>query len=414
MPINPSIIGNVMAPQAVQMPDVNAMLQTQTQGMENIYKIETARQQMAKEEAAAQQKAQEAATIKALLPAYTYGIQTGDIEGALNLAPPEMRDGLMPYVEALRGKSREEVQAALYGSLSASPEGQEALAAIQRSQTYGVQRGQLEVSQGQLELAKQEAARKAAEATQGPAPEYEKIVLQDGTLGLLDKKTGRISRPTMEGAADAGMPADEATGQPIKVETEETKQQAKERVKLDAAFPKAKRGFTSAVNALDQDIADVKKLLADNTGLAAITGTVNALTPDIRRDATRAAALYNKITAGAAFTALNDLKAASPAGGALGNVSNEEGRKLKESVGTFDRKQATPDFVSGLEQYLIDLEMARENVLSAFDETYAYRGDVDAAGAAEELSTRRGRITQEVSPETPKTALPPGVTVKRN
>ena len=39
MPIDPSIIGNVMAPQAVQMPDVNAMMRTQTQGMENIYQI---------------------------------------------------------------------------------------------------------------------------------------------------------------------------------------------------------------------------------------------------------------------------------------------------------------------------------------------------------------------------------------
>jgi hypothetical protein len=164
MPINPSIIGNVMAPQAVQMPDVNAMLQTQTRGMENVYQIETARQQMAKEEAAAQQKAQEAATIKALLPAYTRGILTGNIADASNLVPPEMRGQLQPFIDALADKSPEEVKAALIGSLSSSPEGQEALAAIQRSQTYGVQRGQLEVAQGQLELAKQEAEREAAAA----------------------------------------------------------------------------------------------------------------------------------------------------------------------------------------------------------------------------------------------------------
>jgi hypothetical protein len=158
MPINPSIIGNVLAPQAVQMPDVNAMLQTQTQSMENTFKIEAARQAAAKEEAAAQQKAQEAATIKALLPAYTYGIQTGDIEGALNLAPPDMRDGLMPYAEALRGKSPEQVRAALYGSLAGSPEGQEALAAIQRAETAGIQREQNVLTREDINLRRQKQA----------------------------------------------------------------------------------------------------------------------------------------------------------------------------------------------------------------------------------------------------------------
>ena len=137
------------------------------------------------------------------------------------------------------------------------------------------------------------------------------------------------------------------------------------------------------------------------------------MTPDIMRDATRAAALYDKITAGAAFTALSDLKAASPTGGALGNVSNEEGRRLRDSVATFSRKQATPDFIAGLERYLVDLEMARENVIAAFDETYSYRGDVSAEGAAEELATQRTRIEKETLP-TRKTTLPPGVTVKRN
>jgi len=154
MPIDPSIIGNVMVPQAVQMPDVNAMMQTQTQGMENIYQIE--RQRGA--DAAAAQKEQEDAAFKALLPAYTYGIQTGDIAGAGNLVPPEMRPQLQQYIDALTGKSPQEVQAALIGSLSSSPMGQEALSAIQRGQTLGVQQGQLDVSRQDLALRRQKQA----------------------------------------------------------------------------------------------------------------------------------------------------------------------------------------------------------------------------------------------------------------
>lgn len=401
MPIDPSIIGNVMAPQAVQMPDMNAMMQNRTAGMENIYKIETARQAQAAEAEQEAAQAQEAATIKALLPAYTYGIQTGDMAGALNLVPPEMQESLTPYIDALTGRSPEEVKAALIGSLSSSPMGQEALAAIQRGQTFSVQARQQDLAEKKY----------AAEAAGGGAPDYEKIELQDGTLGLLDRKTGRIVQPTMDGAIGTELPAGETAGEPIKIQTAETKQQAKERVKLDAAFPKASRSLKSSVTALDQDIADVRALLKDRKGLAAITGTFNAMTPDIMSDATRAAALYDKITAGAAFTALGELKAASPTGGALGNVSNEEGRRLKDSVATFSRKQALPDFVDGLERYLADLEMSRENVLSAFDETYGYREDAGAASIAEDLQTQRNRIEQEISPQ--KTPLPSGVTVKK-
>ena len=87
MPINPSIIGNVMVPQAGQMPDVNAMMQTQTQGMENIYKIETARQEQAAEDEkeAAQQAAE--AMLPAVASAFSDPSDAG-LDAATSLLPP--------------------------------------------------------------------------------------------------------------------------------------------------------------------------------------------------------------------------------------------------------------------------------------------------------------------------------------
>ena len=158
MPLDPSIISSYNPGAGI---DVNALMQQRMQGMENINALERQRQADAldmQDRAAAQKKAQEAATIKALLPAYTYGIQTGDIEGALNLAPPDMRDGLMPYAEALRGKSPEQVRVALYGSLAGSPEGQEALAAIQRAETAGIQREQNVLTREDINLRRQKQA----------------------------------------------------------------------------------------------------------------------------------------------------------------------------------------------------------------------------------------------------------------
>jgi len=158
MQTNPNIIlsGNQMA--QPRLPDVNAMMQTRTAGLENIYNIEQQRAEQAKAAQKEQEAAQEAAMIKALLPAYTYGIQTGDVEGAGGLVPPEIRPQIQPYIDALRGKSPEEVKSALIGSLSSLGQtGQEALAAIQRAETIGIQRGQLGVSREELALRRAEA-----------------------------------------------------------------------------------------------------------------------------------------------------------------------------------------------------------------------------------------------------------------
>ena len=64
MAIDPSIIGNVMAPAAPQLPDVNAMMQTQTRGMEKMYGMERQREA----DAAAAQKEQQAAIAQAMMP----------------------------------------------------------------------------------------------------------------------------------------------------------------------------------------------------------------------------------------------------------------------------------------------------------------------------------------------------------
>ena len=158
MAIDPSIIGNVMVPRAPQLPDVNAMMQTRTAGMENVYKIERQRA----EDAKAAQAAEADETVKALIPAYAYALgNPSDLTGALDLAPPELRGALEPYVAQLQGKPPEQVQAALIGSLASSEVGRAFLEAQGRMQTAEIQRGQ-------LTLAQQKAAAEAEAAARGP------------------------------------------------------------------------------------------------------------------------------------------------------------------------------------------------------------------------------------------------------
>jgi hypothetical protein len=405
MPIDPNIILQGM-PQGL---DVNALQQQQMQGLQNINALERQR----KADAAAEQEAMQAEMLRALSPAVAAAFEDpsdAGLDAAFSLVPEEFgaaADEQLAQLRAIPDVNRR--KAVIRSALLQDDYGRALLAQLEPTANMRLQEG---TAARRAALDERRLALEEAKLAGGPEASYKEIILDDGTLMLMDTKSGRIVQPSMEAPIDTALPPNETAGQPIKVQTPEAKQQAKERIKLDAAFPKASRSFRSSVTALDQEIADVRALLADEAGVAAITGTFNAMTPDIMRDATRAAALYDKITAGAAFTALSDLKAASPTGGALGNVSNEEGRRLKDSVATFSRKQATPDFVDGLERYLVDLEMARENVLSAFDETYSYRGDVNAESAAEDIGLQRERIEQETR-STRKTGLPTGVTVKK-
>lgn len=375
MPIDPSIItsGNQM-PQ-IRLPDVNAMMQTRTAGMENIYKIEQARAEQAK----AAQKEQKAALVEALTPAYATAYKGGGTKEALtaavSLLPPEMQTKIAPTVEKLMALPSDDLRlSALETSLANGGDvGRAILARIptenQLSNT-AIQRGQLDIARQRLALEESQVG------VPKPMTEYEKA-----QLGLREREV-KVTEEKAKRAAETPEGMDPKT-----------------KKKFDEAYPKAYKAVRSAVTGLDSDIADVQALLNDTAGLAAITGTLDAMTPDLTADATRAAALYDKITAGAGFTALNDLRAASPTGGAVGNVSNEEGRKLQASVAAFSRKQKTKDFADAMRKYLVDLKIARENVLSSFEETYSYKGDVNASNIAGNISEQRKRLEQETMPQ---------------
>ena len=165
MPLDPSIVSNAFANVSQNMPDINSFVNQRVQGAENIYNIERQRKADAlvmEDRAAAAAQAQEEATVKALLPAFTYVFKTGDLAGGLDRAPAQYQDVLIPHMKALEGRSLEEIQAALIGSLSASPSGQEALAAIQRGETFGVQSRQQTLAEQRFAAEQKTAADEAA------------------------------------------------------------------------------------------------------------------------------------------------------------------------------------------------------------------------------------------------------------
>jgi len=374
MPLDPSIIANSMTNMAANMPDVNALMQQRVQGAENIYKIETARQEQERKTAKEQQEAIAQMMLPSVAAAFSDPSDAG-LAAAASLMPPEAAETFAPFMDRLRSVPDPKLrQALLRAELMKDEEGRLILGQLEPTANMRLQADTAAQAQAlkmrELQLREQEAAAKAAQ-------------------------TAPISTE---------QPPDETAAPPI---------DPKVKLKLDQAYPQAARALQSSVTSLDQDIQDVENLLADQTGLKAITGYLGAYTPNISMDATRAQALLDKIMAGAGFSALQAMRDASPTGGALGNVSNQEGAKLEKSVAAFSQAQGLKDFQRALRQYLVDLKTAQQNVQAAFDETYSYRGEAPSAGIVEETKARRKKIEEETLPQG-RTSLPPGVTVKRN
>ncbi len=152
----------------------------------------------------------------------------------------------------------------------------------------------------------------------------------------------------------------------------------KEIQKREAALPAA----TSAVNGFEtKSKSFVKDLeaLRDHPGLASITGIAAGRLPGLTSDGRAAQALYDKIVAKGGFQALQDLRDASKTGGALGNVSNQEGKQLTASFAAIDRRQDAANVQAAIDQAISDVNGARTRTREAYDSTYSYK---NAAGQA--------------------------------
>lgn len=373
MPLDPNIILSGTRDAGAGI-DVNALYQQQMQGMQNINEMERQR----KADKLVMEDRETANLTRALAPAVASVFSDpsdAGLNAALNLVPEQYRGAMQAQVDQLKGiPDLNQRKSVIRAALVQDEIGQALLAQLEPTANMRLQADTAAQAQAvrmrELQLREQEAAAKAAQ-------------------------TAPISTE---------QPPDETAAPPM---------DPKVKLKLDQAYPQASRALQSSVTSIDQDIQDVERLLSDEVGLKAITGYLGAYTPNVFKDATRAQALLDKIMSGAGFSALQAMRDASPTGGALGNVSNQEGAKLEKSVAAFSQAQDYDDFRNALRQYLIDLKMAQENVQSAFDETYSYRGEAPSTEIVTKTKERRKRIEEETIPS-PRSSLPPGVTVKRN
>ena len=176
----------------------------------------------------------------------------------------------------------------------------------------------------------------------------------------------------------------------------------KEMQKREAVFPQA----TSSVKAFDAKtdsfIKDLEQL-KNHPGLNQITGLVAGRVPAITGDGRAAQALYDKVVAKGGFQALQDLREASKTGGALGNVSNQEGKQLTASFAAIDRKQDAANVKEAIDRAIEDIQGSKARMREAYDMTYGYK---NLTPAQSEIPLPSAGGAKPTSPG-PKSPLPP-------
>jgi hypothetical protein len=141
MPIDPSIVSNAFVNAANNMPDVNALMNQRVRGAENIYQIETARQEQAAqaEKEAAQQAAE--AMLPAVASAFSDPSDAG-LDAATSMLPPEVADAFAPFMQRLKGiGDTNQRMAILRAELAKDDEGRYILGQLEPTANMRMQEG---------------------------------------------------------------------------------------------------------------------------------------------------------------------------------------------------------------------------------------------------------------------------------
>ena len=215
-----------------------------------------------------------------------------------------------------------------------------------------------------------EAGRTPAQAPQPSAP----VAVVDPTTGkqvLVSREEALRNRMTPAAAMESLPP--------------------KEIQKREAAFPQATasvKGFETKSTAFIKDL----EALRNHPGLSSITGIAAGRLPGLTADGRAAQALYDKVVAKGGFQALQDMRDASKTGGALGNVSNQEGKQLTASFAAIDRRQDAKDVQAAIDQAIADIQGSRTRMREAYDSTYSYKSGGEAAAPALDVRSQADAI----------------------
>jgi hypothetical protein len=213
--------------------------------------------------------------------------------------------------------------------------------------TEGISQGNLGVNQAQLKIAQDKANR---EQTMGTIPAGYRLAADGKTLEAMPGGPTTVALPP------------------------------KEIQKREAVYPAANQAIKT-VEAKSKTLLDDIELLKNHPGLNQMTGVVAGRLPVFTPEGAAAKAIYDRIVARGGFQELQDMRKSSPTGGALGNVSNQEGQQLRDAWAAISRVQNAKDLKTQLERAANDVRGSTDRIREAFNETYDYKNGANTTAA---------------------------------
>lgn len=228
----------------------------------------------------------------------------------------------------------------------------------------------------QKERAKREEARLELEDARVQETQRHQQRMEEISASGVDRQQRQLEETRRHNQAMEGLDARRvsisAAAEERKATQGETPLSNKDIQKREAAYPQATSAIKGFEAKSDSFINDLKAL-RDHPGLSQITGLIAGRAPAVTKEGRAAQALYDKILAKGGFEALQQMREASKTGGALGNVSNQEGKQLQASFAAIDRRQDAEDVKKALDTAISDVEGARVRMREAYNDTYSYR-----------------------------------------
>lgn len=144
--------------------------------------------------------------------------------------------------------------------------------------------------------------------------------------------------------------------------------------------------FNSDTAALNSSFAGFDRLasaaneLLSSPGLGGITGLRGKLPNVPGGDAANAQALLDTLKSQVAFGVLQDMRNNSKTGGALGNVSDAEGKRLEANLAALDRSQSLEQFKASLRKVIEYADQAKDRMRESFNMKHGDGGQIEPRG----------------------------------
>lgn len=221
-----------------------------------------------------------------------------------------------------------------------------------------------------------------SEGKEGSTPSY-----------MQDSRYQQLLDATLSGnpyiAADANKQLDllrkERDADPrYQAEMELAKKRAAEQAKTETEMPQRKQAAMQMINAVDSSMGRLEQVareLRNHPGLPRIVGLQGMVPNRAGSDASNAEAIRSRLMALSAFSELADMRANSPTGGALGNVTERELDMLGNAAGSLDVRQSLEAVQKQLDDIIKRAEQSRRNVYKSYEEQF---GPLDLGGHADD------------------------------